>query len=231
VGGSPDADDVALAVVAGLLNVGALGCLYRGLAIGKIGVVAPLAAVIGAVIPVAWALITGERPTAVAMIGVVLAITAGGLISRAPDESELEAGRRSLLMAVAAGTGFGLSFICYIATSDESGMWPVLTARVAAVVGVLLAGVIVRPSVEVPRLAGAQAIVAGVLDVVAAALLLVAARTGLAATVAPVAALGPGFTVGHARWYLHERSSRAQVAGLALALLGLVLITTGSGGG
>lgn len=229
-GGNPGTGDIALGAAAGLLNVAALGCLYRGLAIGRIGVVAPLAAVIGAVIPVAWALLVGERPTALAMVGVVLAILAGGLISSSPDESATGSSRTSLLLAVAAGTGFGLSFICYVATSHDSGLWPLLTARGAAVVGVLVVAAVTRPSLAVPRVPGGQAMVAGVFDVIAAALLLVAARSGLAATVAPVAALGPGFTVGHARWYLHERSSRIQLVGLVLALGALALTAGGSTG-
>jgi uncharacterized membrane protein len=57
--------------------------------------------------------------------------------------------------------------------------------------------------------------------------LFVALRIGLAATVAPVAALAPGFTVTHAWWYLHERASRIQIVGLVLALIGLVLIALG----
>jgi uncharacterized membrane protein len=76
----------------------------------------------------------------------------------------------------------------------------------------------------VPR---AQAVVAGLFDVGATVLLFVALRIGLAATVAPVAALAPGFTVTHAWWYLHERASRIQIVGLVLALIGLVLIALG----
>ncbi len=233
-GGDPAAHDVVLGGAAGLLNVTALGCLYQGLAIGQIGVVAPLAAVIGAVIPVAWGLVVGERPSALALLGVALAVAAGGLISRDPAEVPSERSGRALLLAVGAGIGFGLSFICYAATGHDSGMWPVLAGRVTAV-GLVLAIVVVarmrtRASMArapVARVPVAQASSAGVLDVVGATLLLVAVRSGLAATVAPVAALAPGFTVGHARWYLHERTSRSQVVGLVLALVGLALIAAG----
>jgi drug/metabolite transporter (DMT)-like permease len=103
----------------------------------------------------------------------------------------------------------------------------VLTARVAAVVVATIAVVVTRTTVRAPRAPQLQAISAGVLDVVAATLLLVALRDGLAATVAPVASLAPGFTVAHAHWYLHERASRVQVVGLLVALVGLVLIAVG----
>ncbi len=231
-GGDPALHDLLLGGLAGLMNVAALGCLYQGMAIGQIGVVAPLAAVIGAVIPVAWALAVGERPSALALFGVALAIAAGGLISRGTEESISPRSGRALLLAVGAGVGFGLSFVCYAATGHDSGFWPVLTARATAVLAVLVTLAVTRtrpPSLTArdEREPVVQASGAGVLDLAATTLLLVAVRSGLAATVAPVAALAPGFTVAHARWYLHEHVSRAQVVGLVLALVGLALIAAG----
>jgi drug/metabolite transporter (DMT)-like permease len=226
-GGEPLARDLALGAAAGLSNVTALGCLFQGLAIGQIGQVAPVAAVIGAVLPVGWGLITGERPGAIALVGVAFAVLAGGLISRERDEMSKPGARRALALAVAAGVGFGLSFICFAETADNPGFWPVLTARVAAVVGVFAVLAVTRRSLRIERVPRLQAATSGLFDVGATVLLFVALRIGLAATVAPVAALAPGFTVTHAWWYLHERASRVQIAGLVLALIGLVLIGVG----
>jgi drug/metabolite transporter (DMT)-like permease len=226
-GGDPVARDLLLGAAAGLLNVTALGCLFQGLAIGQIGQVAPVAAVIGAVIPVTWGLITGERPGAVALVGVACAVVAGGLISRERDEVSKPGARRALALAVAAGVGFGSSFVCFAETAENPGFWPVMTARVAAVVGVFAVVAITRTAMRTDRVPRAQAVVAGLFDVGATVLLFVALRIGLAATVAPVAALAPGFTVTHAWWYLHERASRIQIVGLVLALIGLVLIALG----
>jgi drug/metabolite transporter (DMT)-like permease len=226
-GGSPAVQDLALGAGAGLLNVTALACLYQGLAIGQIGVVAPLTSVIAAVIPVGWALLVGERPSPLALVGVVMAIGAGALISRDRDETPSEGSSRALLLAVAAGSAFGLSFIGYAATSHDSGLWPVLTARVSAVLAVAAFVLVTRASLAPRRQPATQALVAGVLDITATTLLLIAVRAGLVATVAPVAALAPGFTVGHARWYLHEKTSRVQLIGLGVALVGLALIATG----
>ncbi len=226
-GGNPTSADLVLGAGAGALNVVALGCLYQGLAIGQIGRVAPVAAVIGAVIPVAWGLARGERPSTLALVGVGLAIVAGGLISRERGGSSTDNAARSLVLAVGAGVGFGLSFIFYAATNQDSGFWPVLTSRAAAVVVVIAALLVTRTRLVTPRVPAAQAMSAGVLDVTAATLLLVALRNGLAATVAPVASLAPGFTVAHAHWYLHEKASRVQLIGLVIALVGLVLIAAG----
>jgi drug/metabolite transporter (DMT)-like permease len=229
-GGDPHAGDLALGALAGVLNVGALGCLYQGLAVGRAGVVAPIAAVVGAVIPVVWGLASGENPANAALVGVVLAVVAGGLISveRGEHPGRDGGGRTALALALLAGVGFGFSFVCYGNTRDASEFWPVLSGRVGAVVAVVAVAAILRVNPALRGRSRAEAVAAGTLDVTATALLLVAVRNGLFATVAPVAALAPAFTVGHAWWYLRERPSAVQIAGLAIALSGLVLIAAGA---
>lgn len=227
VGGGVTTGSLLFGAGAGLLNVTALGCLYRALAIGQIGQVAPVAAVIGAVLPIGWALAIGERPSALALVGVALAVVAGALITRERDERQASQARLALLLAVIAGVGFGTSFILFTESSHHSGFWPVLSARLAAVIGVSLVLVLSRTSRSIERSPRNLALGAGVLDVGATVLLLVAVRTGQIALVAPVASLAPGFTVVNAWWYLHEKASRTQLVGLILALLGLVLIAVG----
>ena len=135
-------------------------------------------------------------------------------------------------MAVAAGAALGTSFIMFAKTSSGSGYWPVLSARLAAVVLVglvVLVLVLTRPgSVTFP--AGrdrALALGAGGLDVLATTLLVIAVRRELAVVVAPVASLAPGMTVVLAWRVLHERIGRSQLVGLGVAGLGLVLIASG----
>src|SRR5262249_1861101 len=99
--------------------------------------------------------------------------------------------------------------------------------RGAAVILVLAAAVITRSTLRVASPERWMAIGAGALDVVATVLLLVAVRQDFASLVAPVAALGPAFTVAWAWTALHEPVARVQVAGLALGLVGLVLIAAG----
>ena len=94
-------------------------------------------------------------------------------------------------------------------------------------VGVSIVVVASRAPRTIERAPWRLALGAGVLDVGATTLLLVAVRTGQIALVAPVASLAPGFTVVNAWWYLHEKASRIQLAGLVLALLGLALIAVG----
>jgi drug/metabolite transporter (DMT)-like permease len=223
-GGPLHGSVVLLGIGAGALNVVALGCLYQGLAIGQIGEVAPVAAVVSSLIPVGWALATGERPPPLALVGAGMAVVAAAMITLERDERHGIRVGRALLLAVAAGVGFGTSFTLFAGASHHSGFWPVLTARVAAVVCVGIAVAATRAPRSLPRRPRALAVGAGALDVLATTLLLVAVRIGLVAVVAPVAALAPAFTVLWAWWYLRERASWVQVGGLVLALSGLVLI-------
>jgi drug/metabolite transporter (DMT)-like permease len=226
-GGHASTRALALGAVAGVLNVGALGCLYRGLAVGQIGQVAPVAAVVGALVPVVWGLSRGERPGATTLVGMALAVIAGALVSSERQERQGPFVERALPLALVAGAGFGVSFILFSSTPHGSGFWPVLSARVCAVIAVGTAVAVRRRPWSVPRSPRRRALAAGLLDVTATTLLLVALRHGLTAVVAPVAALAPGFTVMHAWWYLRERASPVQVAGLICALVGLALIAAG----
>jgi drug/metabolite transporter (DMT)-like permease len=224
--GAPSGRDLAFGAVAGGLNVIGLGALYQGLALGRMGIVAPITAVVAACIPVAYGLATGEDPSSTALVGVAFAIVAGGLIAHENDNSH-ENAIRALGLALGAGLFFGWSFVLYAETDGDSGFWPVLTGRAAAVVLIVLALLVTHTALRLAprelRIAGA----AGLLDVVATVLLLVAVREGLSSLVAPVAALGPAFTVGWAWGVLKEPIARLQVAGLAIALVGLVLIAVG----
>ena len=231
VGADVEGRDLAYGAAAGACNVVGLGLLYQGLASGRMSVVAPVTAVVAAIVPIAWGVLHDERPSALTWIGAALAVGAGALVAREPDEAGAR-GHRSgaVLLAVTAGVAFGASLILYSKTRDESGFWPVLTARTAAIVlvglGVLVVGLRSRlpwPTGHARRLA----LGAGALDVTATVLLLVAVREGLTVVVAPVAALAPAFTVMWAWVVLREHVTRHQVIGLGIALVGLALIAAG----
>ncbi len=227
LGGEITAVDFGYGAAAGACNVVALGFLYAGLASGRMGIVAPVTAVVAACIPIGWGLATGDDLSGLALAGVVVAVASAGLVARERDDA---AGGASgaLLLALAAGALFGVSFVFYASTGGDSGAWPALAGRIASVV--LVVGFLVGTRRWPPRVPGADgrmAIVAGVLDVTATALLLIAVREGLTAEVAPVAALGPAFTVVWAWVVLREPIGRLQVAGLLCAFVGLAMIATG----
>ena len=216
--------------VAGALNVVALGLLYLGLASGRMGVVAPITAVVASIIPVTYGLSQGERPSGLVYAGVVMAVLAGALIGVTHDEHTTEGTSRSVLIAVGAGVCFGSSFVFYARTSPDSGMWPIFSARVGSIVLVAAFVLLLRTRRRVVFPSGTDRFVSmagGLLDVTGSTLILVAIRQDLIVTVTPVAALAPGVTVLLAWMFLHERISRVQFAGLAVALTGLVLIAAG----
>ena len=228
VGGQLHARGLGLGALAGILNVAAIGCLYRGLAIGQMGQVAPIAAVIGAVLPVTWGVaVQGEHPGDAALVGIGLAVVAAALLSTERQHRRKAGFGQALVLAGAAGIGFGVSLILFASVSHKNGLWPVLSARCAALVAVWAAVALVRRPrslAHVPKVLSGSA---GLLDVGATAVLLVALRGSLTAVVAPVASLAPGFTAFHARWYLHEKVSPLQLVGLGVALIALALIAVG----
>jgi drug/metabolite transporter (DMT)-like permease len=223
--------DLLLGAAAGASNVIGLALLYGALARHSAGVVAPVAAMVGASVPVAWGFVRGERPSALVIVGVGAAVAAGGLISFGPAEGK--AGARAAggtWRAIAAGVGLGVSLVFFDQAGHRSGQWPVLAARVTAAVGAAAVCTLLarRSFVQIPRgRVGVLACGAGALDVAATAVLVVAVRRELLVVVAPLASLGPAFTVLWA-WRLQgEQLHRRQVAGLACALIGLALMTSG----
>jgi drug/metabolite transporter (DMT)-like permease len=227
--GSPVGRDLAWGAAAGFANAFGLGLLYQGLATGRMGIVAPISAMVGASIPVAWGLLSGEEPGPVVIVGVGIAVLAAGLISREGGDHGGAPVKRSVIIAFVSGIGLGTSLVFYGQTGADSGLWPVLAARVmaTAVAGVAILVVIRSGPVRLPSIPRRLAIGAGIADVAATAFLVYGIRHDLAVVVAPLSALGPGFTVMLAWGFLREPISRPQVFGLVLALVGLALITAG----
>ena len=178
---APSARDVGISAAAGIAGTAGLGSLFHGLAVGRMTVVAPLAAVVASTIPVVWALSTGEDPTALALVGVVVAIGAGALIGlgedhdvdETPGESrDLTAG---IALAPAAGSGFGTALVFFAETSEDSGLCRRSSRgrRRSLVIVVAL----VTAHRLLPRVEDGRAVVAsGVLDGVANSFQLVAVR-------------------------------------------------------
>jgi drug/metabolite transporter (DMT)-like permease len=235
-GGEMGARVLALGAASGVAGGIGLACLYRGLASGQMSVVAPITGVGAALVPLAWGLVQGERPSGAAFAGVAIAVVAVALISHSADDviesatdAETVANLRLLLvLAVTAGVAFGLVFVLLAETGDDAGFWPLTSARAASIV--LLGAMTIASGRSLsPRgsHAGAALAAAGVLDITANALFLLGARRGLLSIVAVLSSLYPAATVLLARIVLRERLVRTQLAGLALASTGIVLIAAG----
>lgn len=227
-GGSLDRRGIIFSVLAGAVGGFGLTALYRGLALGRMNVVAPITAVGAAVLPVGWGIVTGERPPPLAMVGVVVALVAVILVSRIPgDEVEASGGTGGLVLAVVAGIAFGVVFVLLAEVKDGSGFLPLLTMRTTSVVLLGVGAVVTRRMHRPPARAVPLVVLTGLLDITANALYLLAVRQGFVSLVAVLGSLYPAATVVLARVVLDERLSRAQTAGLTLAAGGIALIATG----
>jgi uncharacterized membrane protein len=214
--------------LAGLAGGTGVGLLYRGLAVGRMSVVAPVTGVIAAVAPVVFGLIIGERPGAAAMAGVLIALIAvllvSGGISIADRPSPSESG---LAPAFVAGAAFGAFFIFLERAGDDVGLWPVLAARAASTLLFLVAALVTKTPLRVDLRSASVMSVVGVLDVAAIVLYVLATREGLLSLVAVLTSMYPAMTVLLARAVLKERFVRPQMIGLGLAGAGIALIALG----
>ena len=237
---TPSSSDLWLGVAVGLTGPVAVGLLYQGLAMGRMSVVAPITAVVAAIVPLAWGLVDGERPSTIALIGVAIALVSVALVAGAPehDEHPEDAAAAPLSKvvppAVLSGLGFGTIFILLASTSDDAGLWPLLVSRPLSVLATSAAALVVvrrasGPARSILPARDAWPLVAGagVLDVGANALYLAATNAGLLSIVAVLSSLYPAATVVLARIVLGERLHRIQVVGLGLAAAGVAAMATG----
>lgn len=220
--------DMTWGAVAGLAGGAGVALLYRALAIGTMSVVAPTTAVCAVVIPVAAAMVLGDRPPVVSLAGIGVALVAIVLVSQARAAAAIPHQRpatRALLMAMASGVAIGVFYLALARTSPDAGLWPLLAARGASTL--LFAGMVFRSGrggLGMPWRVLPMAIGCGVLDMAANALYLLATRRGALSIVVTLASLYPASTVVLARFFLHERLSRLQIAGVAACLAAIVLI-------
>ena len=224
----PAGVDVAWAAAAGSMSTVGVAAFYYALANGAMTVVAPITAVVSAVVPVGVGLATGERPSVWALVGVVLALAAVALVSGLLGVADRPTAPVIALCAVVAGIGFGLLFVFLDRTSDESGLWPLLIGQVVSITVVAAAVLAKRVRVAAVRPVTGLAVIAGVGSVVANVCYLAATRRGLLSLVAVITSLYPATTVGLATVLDGERLSRSQVLGMGLALVAVGLVSAGS---
>ncbi len=225
IAGSPTSHDLAFGALAGV--GGGLGVvfLYRGLSTSRMGVVAPLSAIGTALIPVAVGLITGDRPSTVALLGVVCAFPAIALISRVVDSDPSHRG--GVTDGILAGIGFGLLFTCLGQVGNDAGLYPLALSQVTSVLSVVALATVMRQA-WVPRERTAwRALIMGPLGATAQGSFLYATHHGLLSIVAVISSLYPASTVLLAAVLLRERIHGWQGVGLVFAVVAVVLVAAG----
>jgi drug/metabolite transporter (DMT)-like permease len=230
---------VSWAAASGACGAAGLISFYAGFAAAPISVVAPVAALVSAVLPVGVAIAGGERLGRGVLAGGALCLIAIVLVSAQPADSSdrAPASRRAgrvlfpgRLLAVgygvAAGTGFGLFFV-FLKEAGQSGvLWPVTISRFS---GAAVAVAIVLATRSRPRFGPGGiariAVISGAVDAAANVCYVLATRAGLFGLAVVITSLYPGITVVLARFLLGERLRGLQQAGLLLAAAGVVLVT------
>lgn len=212
---------------AGLAGGLGLVALYRALAIGQMGVAAPVTAVLAAVLPLLFAGLTRGAPGMLQLAGFALGLLGIWLLSRPQGPA---GSSQALKLAMLAGAGFGGFLILISQAGTATLLWPLAAARVASLA--LLAIVIVsgaarRGGTGAVRGLWVPVVIAGILDVGGNAFFVLAAHSGRLDVAAVLSSLYPASTVLLARLVLKERVTRTQAIGIIIALLAIPLIAAG----
>lgn len=227
---SPSRMDYIWGAVAGLTGGVGVALLYRALAIGVMAVVAPTTAVCAVVVPVLVAVGLGERPSLVAVGGIVLAIIAITLVSQSehPEpvrhEDRADSSTSAFTLALLSGVAIGFFFVALARTSAEAGLWPLVAARAVSVGLFATMALLTSQPLGLRGRTLGIVIVGGSLDMIANLLYMIATRSGPLSVVVTLASLYPASTVLLARVVLHERLSQRQWVGIVCAMVAVAMI-------
>jgi drug/metabolite transporter (DMT)-like permease len=224
----PTMGDLGWGALAGIGTGTGTAFLYRGLASGRMGVVAPLSAVGAALVPVVVGVATGDRPPLLTWVGIGCAVPAIWLVSTSTDAPG--AGTRfgeGVVDGGLAGLGFGLMFSALGQVPESAGLWPLAAAEVTSVIAVVVLAAAMRQA-WLPRDPRASwGVAVGALAAAATIAFLFATQAGMLAVAAVLASLYPVFTVLLAATLLRERIHGPQAIGLGLAVVAIAFVAAG----
>jgi drug/metabolite transporter (DMT)-like permease len=222
----PGVVELLPAWAAGLAGIVGLGALYRGLAVGAMGIVAPISAA-SPIVPLAVDAARGIVPGALQWLGVALVLAGIVTLSREPASAGGQRIATGVGLAIVAALGFGGFVVGLDAGADESAPWAVVAARSASVALVLAAALVTSTSLRPPRALLPTLVAVGVFDTGANVCVAFATTKGAAGTVAVLSALYPVVTVVLARFVLGEGLGIARRVGGAVALAGAAFVAAG----
>jgi drug/metabolite transporter (DMT)-like permease len=223
----PGPSFVLWGLLAGVLGAIGISALYQGLAVGQMGVVAPISAS-APMIPITFGLIRGDRPSSLQGIGIGLAVVGVILTSR----ERVEGSRRGRVaqgaaFGLVAATSFGVSLLALDQSANADPYWATFIVRFGATVTVAAALLVIRPAIRAARSYWPALAAIGVLDIAGTAFFSVATTKGLISIVAALITMVPVVVALLARFVVHERLQRIQIAGAGLAVAGVACISAG----
>lgn len=226
-GGALSAAGAGWGALSGVGSGVGLSFLYRGLAHGRMGVVAPASGVLAALLPAAVGVVTGDRPSPLSWAGILLALPATFLVAREPAEGDTSGQPSGLRDGIVAGLGFGLGFAAIGKAPAADGFWPVALSLAVGTVVVIVAARLAGGSWVPRRPIAAVSAATGVLGAAALALFIASLGHGMLAVSAVIAALYPAATVMLAVTVLREHVHRTQALGLGMCAVAVALVAAG----
>jgi drug/metabolite transporter (DMT)-like permease len=217
----PSATYLGWGLAAGLAGAVGLASLYRALAVGQMGMVAPVSAVLTAALPALFAILTEGMPGALKLAGFGLALLGIWLIAGTGASG---GARHGLGLALLSGCGFGTFFILVHRAGANAVFWPLAAARIGSLGLVLPIALGRRQFPQPDRRVLVPVLLSGALDVAGNAFFVLAGQAGRLDVAAILASLYPASTVLLAALLLGERVMRVQVVGIVAALAAIALI-------
>ncbi len=218
----PSLHDLMWGALAGVAGAIGLVTFYTALSIGRMGIAAPVSAILTAALPVLFSALTEGLPSLLQLGGFVLALLAIALISR-PEQSQ---GRpEGMGLALLAGCGFGCFFILISRLNPSATFWPLAVARFTSVLFLLVVGLFRQQQMLPKKTVLPLVAVAGVLDAIGNAFFVLATHVGRLDVAAILSSLYPAATVLLAAIVVRERVTRIQTLGILLALVAIPLIS------
>jgi drug/metabolite transporter (DMT)-like permease len=229
----PHGAALAWGLVAGVTAGVALACFYIALSRGAMGASAAVSGLLAAAIPAVFSAEAEGSPGVLRLVGFVVAGAAIWLIAAGENAEAKPADRGTFWLAVIAGVGFGIYFTALkVAAATTGVIWPVATARMGSltVCSLMLVGISLRAKTgevqaRVTRPVVLWALATALLDTSGNLFYIAATRAGRLDVAAVLASLYPASTILLAAWTLHERPTRRQGVGMAVAAAAVVMIT------
>lgn len=223
----PSSRDLLFGALAGLMGMGGLLALYRGLADNEMGITAPLAAVVTAIIPILFGFVFEGLPTSIQLAGFCFGLGAVWFLAGVGGEGKFR--WREVKLPVAAGIGFALFLVLIDQVSEGAVFWPLAASRTASVLTLLIATKFLSKSESVGQMLGRATpwlliLITGLFDAGGNALIVLAAQTGRLDITSILSSMYPASTVLLAWLILGERLTVPQRWGAVLAFVAVVLI-------
>ena len=223
----PSARSAAWVLAGGISGGAALAIFYRALSSGRMGLTAPVAAVLGAAIPAIFSMFTEGLPGKISLLGFVLAAIGLWLITRTEaNQGQGEDGGKpeDIGLAVLAGIGFASFYLCVRQAGDASPLWIASLTRAGGLMITALIVLMIRKFRDITPAGIRWALLTGCIDSAATILFVHASQTGRLDEAVVISSLYPAVTVLLARVFLKEHFTRWRFVGLLTALAAVPMI-------